>query len=263
MRKFLPIVLCLTLGACQGKSGAGGNEGANGGDRVAQQAALVVSDVVGIVESASADFPEISIADLKAVAARVRIIIRDRTSANGVETDASNNGYDLIELNGSRWPKITDSDRRLALIFHELLGCMGLEKNSYALSSRLLSPENRFVKEQNFSCHLPSGQCLLSMRYDRTQKALIVADGNCGGFFHALTFFYKQSRKEFYYEKPCQDPDAPDEPNGGVMKTACSQSSAPVDFWVGITFLDGGRFFFSGAFKEKGWVQMSCFPASP
>lgn len=241
------------LVACNQVPSGKGNEGLNGGDLIAQQAATIVTEVVLLVESLPADFPEVPVDQLKAAVQRLRLIVRDKTFANGVETDASNNGFDLIELNGSRWGKISDRDRRLALVFHELLGLIGLEKNSYSISSRLLTPENRFQVENVYTCQETSRTetpCLLTIRFDRTQKALIVTtqpgSADCPGFESNLNFFYKHSRKDFSIEKPCIDPDLP--PSSEPV--ACSRRSAPLNRYYSMTFLDGGRFFFSGGFHS-------------
>lgn len=254
MKYFIAVWLILSLCACQNSSNTSGNEGPNGGDQVAQQAAGLVHDLVSIVEANSADFPEINLDDFRQAANRVRIIRKDRTWANGVETDATNNGFDLIELNGSRWAAI-ESDRRLALIFHELLGCIGLEKNTYYISSRLLNPENRFKIEQTLQCHSPStANCSLNLRFDRSQKALVVTDLGCGNFAQKMNFFYKHDRRRFSLSKPCIDPDAPppEEPY------PCQTELVPEDQWASLAFLDGGRFFFTGHFRSFGTLQLIC-----
>lgn len=248
MKAPLLILTLLALAGCQ-KNGADGNEGPNGGGVVAQQAATLVSDIVTLVNNNSSDFPEVNLIDLEQASKRVRLIVREHTYANGSETDASNNGYDLIELNRARWAGITDEDRRLALIFHELLGCMGLEKGNYYISSRVLTPENRFDRLQTFYCTSPlsTSQCQVSLQYDHTQKALIVRDQGCGNFLNTINFFYKHSRRLFSYEKPCTEGQ-------------CMGHSAPNDRWVAISFLDGGSFFFEGFFFNGGQTQLVCRP---
>ena len=242
MKRYVLALAALLLSGCQSSSESKGNEGPNGGDIVAQQAATTVAEVVALVESSSSDFPEVNLQSLKDISKRVKIIIREKTYANGIETDATNNGFDQIDINASRWPKIIDQDRRVALIFHELLGLLGLERNSYGISSRLLMPQNRFAQEQIVKCGPFS--CKIRMRYDRTQKAIVIeSDGDCPYFERPLALFYRHSRKTFATSKPCVDPDNPPPPDQPVP---CSSSLGPENLWSAIQFLDGGRFFFEG-----------------
>lgn len=214
----------------------------------------MIAEVVALIENSPSDFPEVPIANLKAAANRVRLIVREKTFANGVETDATNNGSDLIELNGSRWQKIVDRDRRLALIFHEILGLIGLEKDNYSISSRLLMPESRFHMEQTVTCRFEGAQtsCKLLMRFDRTQKALVVQPvpgTNCPAL-DPIQFFYKHSRKDFRYDQPCVDPDLPPP----TEPVECAQRSPPINRFSTVKFMDGGRFMFMGSFNEV-WVE--------
>ncbi len=245
--KCLILAAALGLTACT-DAGGKGDEGPNGGDRVAQQAASMASEVVGRVAKLPQLFPEVNIEKLREVVRRTRIIVRDRTFANGVETDAINNGVDLIEINAARWETWTDHDRRLALLFHELLGLMGLEKNSYDISSRLLTIENRFAEEKVFVCGSEYDPCLITMRYDQTSRGFIVrpTDG-CSDFPRSVNV-YRFAGSGVYSTHSYCTPAQPGE------SSSCSARPGSGLEWDTLQLMDGYEFYFSGV----GHRQLIC-----
>lgn len=259
------ILLALTMGAILGGCGndsnkSGGDEGGNGGDIVAQQAQLVVDDVVERVERMPEVFPEISLDQLRAKAASVKIFVKAKTFANGVETDAINNGVDTIELNMSRWRKINRYERKLALILHELLGLMGLEKNNYSISSRIL-PERRFSQNDLYTCKTdPRAQasCEVRLVYDTMAKAFSVRDFNCGNFSGYPLTLFRRNVGFYSTHSYCMDAD----PNGeeAIGKSPeqdgmanCIARPGSGREWDTLYFADGYRFSFSGF--ERGHLE--------
>lgn len=250
-RILLAVCAGALLAGCGSDNGKnGGDEGPNGGDIVAQQAQLVVDDAVAKVERMPEVFPEIPLDQLRAKAAIVKIFVKPQTFAIGVETDAINNGIDTIELNMRRWQRITRYERKLALILHELLGLIGLEKNNYSISSRIL-PERRFSQDQEYACFVIPTQhkCKVRLVYDMGAKAFAVRDLGCGSFEGYPMTLFRRANGFYSTRSHCPDQD----PNGeeGVSKPGeetinCSISSGSGREWDTLHFADGYRFTFSG-----------------
>lgn len=253
------------LSACGSGTGSGsghsGDEGAKGGDIVAQQAALVVEDAVNRIRSMPEVFPEVNQAQLAAAAARVKIIVKPKTYANGVETDAINNGLDTIELNISRWKRIYIYHRKLALIAHELFGLMGVENSAnYSVSRRILV-EGRFNSNRLYECHGQSWQgsqvkCTMRLRYSSMAHNFTLEDLNCEhpgieGFTNAQTYSYMND--ELYSLRGgCQYPDDSDDPG------LCSISSGTGREYDTLVFDHGYRFHFEGFVKNEIQQQVHC-----
>lgn len=202
---LITLVLFLSFG-CADSSNKGGNEGPGGGDVRAQEATTLFAEIVAAVGAAPERFPEFSVRELEQAIARAKVVMRPHTYANGVETDASNNGLDLIELNESRWPTL-ERNQKVVLMFHELLGLMKLEKNSYAISNRLLRADARFATEVSYMCE---GGCSVDIIYDYTQKALLVraTSNRCDDYFNWGILIYrgggasKSFRRDFIPGEP-------------------------------------------------------------
>lgn len=262
---FMAFGLCLILGCGSSAQNAGGNEGPGGGDVTAQQAAELANEILSTVRSTAKLFPEVNYVDLEKAVRRARILIKDRTFANDVETDAVNNGLDLIELNRGRWRTIIDKDRKRAILFHEILGLMGLEKNNYFISNRLLSVKNRFADLTTYTCVSGTRNCQVEMRYDRTAESFVVKDLGCGQFPNSpLTFFRRVSSTTYSTNGYCPESQAPSTlvapgvEEDDKRSQVCSIRTGSGDSWDTIVFLDGYEFYFVGV--EFGKIQLLCRP---
>lgn len=229
-----PTLLALSLvlfSGCGGSSSNGGNEGPGGGDVRALEASALLPEIAGAVRASPERFPEFSLAELDQAIGRAKVIMRPRTYANGVETDATNNGHDLIELNAARWPGI-ERNQRIVLLFHEVLGLMRLEKNSYAISNRLLRAESRFASEVTYQCE----SCQIRLIYDFTQKALIMNNGYCS-FFDPGTKIFRGSGISFSWDTH------PGEPNNHFRQ---------------LSLMDGDTICFSGDLYPRWPKRLFC-----
>lgn len=250
--KVIATGLFIALAGCSGSSGTSdgkgkGDEGPNGGDSDVQQAQLVVQDVVVKVSRMPEVFPEVNLTDLQNAAGRVRIIGRPKTYANGVETDATNDGATTIELNLSRWKRMNNHDRKLALIFHELLGIMGLERNNYAISSRILV-ESRFAATKEYNCQSTAPQsspCKIRLGYSSAQGRFLVQDINCGSFPNPVLTMYSYYYGSYSAYGECDDRDMVED-----ALSSCTNQAAPGNVWAGLTFSDGYEFYFEGAYQQ-------------
>jgi len=253
MKATLAILFfSMMLTACQNSGNNSntegkGDEGLGGGSVDAQAVQVLVSEVVRKVESMPEVFPEVNVQELNQVASKVEIIGRKRTYANGVETNATNDGLGRIEVNMTRWARLQNPNKKIALIFHELLGILKLEKNNYAISSRMLY-ESRFGAQRTYNCKTPAGQsCQIVMAYDSSQKAFRVFDKDCGQFPRSDTKFWQnQSTYSSTSACPYSDDIIEDESAGpSVAKTCMSTSSSGVS-WDYLEFHDGYAFHFGG-----------------
>lgn len=243
------LMLFLFLGACGSGSGnSGGDEGPNGGETVAQQAALILSDAVAQVKSMPEVFPEVNLNALDAAAARARIRVKAKTFAGGVETDAVNDGADVIELNGARWNRIFPLERKTALLLHEVFGLMGVERSAnYSISSRILI-EFRFRSARTYECKdLALNVCTLRLEFDGTNHSFSFYNLSCpSGAIEGLgvrnRFDYFDGRTYSAYSG-CSYPTGPDEPG------LCYAGSAPDGEYGTLVFQPGYRFYFSGRFE--------------
>jgi hypothetical protein len=251
------LVFILVFVGCSSSSN-GGNEGPGGGDVTAQQAGELAAEIYSAVRAAPRSYPEVNLADLQAA-------IRERTFANGVETDATNDGVDLIELNRQRWRLITERDRKRALLFHEILGLMGLEKNNYYISSRMLSAKNRFTDKAEYRCSFQGRTCRISMKYDRTIKGFLVEElDDCGGFPSSPITIYRRLTDAIYSSNGYCPENEDDNSGGGgsTSKVSCSIHSGDGLHWDSLNFLDGYEFFFGGRRDGNAMAngQMHCVP---
>lgn len=260
MRAVMLVLSVFIFIACSKSSDGGGNEGPGGGDVTAQKAAALAAEVYSAVRASPSLYPEVSLDGLRAVIAKARILVRERTFANGVETDATNDGVDLIELNRQRWALITEQDRRMALLFHELLGLMGLEKNNYFISSRMLSVKNRFAAETTYSCRRESHACSVIMKFDRTLNGFVVRDQNCGDFpAYPVSIFRRISDSVYSTNGFCPEPEAVPSDQSKVS-APCSIGAGDGRSWDAIHFMDGYEFFFTGLGYGAGEGQIHCHP---
>jgi hypothetical protein len=153
-RLFLMIVLFgCALGADQGRGG---------GDQIGLEFTGLAHTIVDILEKKTAgEFPEVRVSDFKKAIAQTKVIVLEKTYARGVETDASNNGVDLIEVSRTRWKNSEYTlNKRLQIVFHEYLGILGLERDNYNISSRFLS-DNPHTK--GYSCKDADGEFSISL----------------------------------------------------------------------------------------------------
>lgn len=142
---------------------AGGNEGPNGGNFEAQDIARLSGELVQIVKTAATTFPEIDPAKLDATVTSTKLYVVPSIIVNGKDLDASNNGVDTIWINYLHWRLQTDHMTKIALLFHEYLGVMGIEKNTYNVSQRLLNPLNNMSTYTTYDC---SKSFYMKIRYD-------------------------------------------------------------------------------------------------
>lgn len=248
-KSILAALLTLIITGCSnggGSSNGKGDEGPMGGDQVVQQAQLIISNVVMKIENMPEVFPEVNIRALQDTGRKVKLIGRDKTFANGVETDAINDGQSTIYLNLTRWNKRKNYDRKLALIFHEMLGILGIEKNNYAISSRLLV-ENRFAPQREYQC----GSCSVLMWYDANQKGFVVQNKTCTNFARSNTLVFKGTNGNYTTYNSCFFDE--DEVQDG-QPVMCSSPDIPRNEWNQIQFDNGYAFHFLG-FQNQ---QLNC-----
>jgi hypothetical protein len=233
--------------------GMGGDEGAKGGDIVAQQAALIITDVVTQVSAMPEVFPEVDQNRLADAASRVRILVREHTYANGVETDAMNNGHDRIDLNMSRWNRAVIYDRRLAILAHELFGLVGAEPSaSYNVSRRILV-EGRFNSNRLYECFGASSdtndykqlRCTVRLLFNGSRHSFTTGDVNCDypgiiGFAHDLVYSYVDG-KVYSTHDGCTYPEPGDSGQG-----MCNRSPGTGREYDTLEFQRGYSFTFSG-----------------
>ncbi len=258
------VLLALALTACNNNSdsnsGGKGDEGLGGGVIEVQQVQLLVDDIIAKVSAMPEVFPEVNIDQLTATTKKVEIIGREKTFANGTETDATNNGSTRIEINMKRWGKLKNQNKKGALIFHELLGIMGLEKNNYAISSRLLV-EHRFGPERTYTCRQgtdpASPTCKIVMSYDHAQESFQVEDQNCGNFptrtivnYHPFNSYFSSTN---YCPENLMEVAPANPPQSGTPETAepeqqqlCSVQSGTGREWDSLYFKNGYAFRFLG-----------------
>ncbi len=240
VKRLLVMAILFMFTACgseSNKSSGKGDEGLDGGDMQIQQTQLLVDAVVNKVHAMPEVFPEIDILKLEEIAQRVKLIGKKKTYANGVETDAVNDGDSTIYLNVTRWNQRKNNERKLALIFHEMLGILGLEKNNYAISSRFF-PENRFCKISNYSC----GECEMSLSYLTQRKYFKVTTNNCDHFNQTIFMKYQ----EFYSNNSFCDTDEDE----STEPASCMMHNNSKSEWSSLFFQDGYNFYFTG-FENK------------
>ena len=245
--KYWTIALLLLSACGTGSGNSGGDEGPNGGETVAQQASVILSEAVAQVKAMPEVFPEVDLSDLDKAVARARIRVRPKTYAGGVETDAVNNGYDVIELNSSRWNRIFPAERKTALLLHEVFGLMGLEASAnYSVSNRILI-EGRFQSERTYQCQdLAANICTLRLEHDGANHAFAIYNLNCPtgtieGLGRRNQFNYFDGRSYSAYSR-CSFPQNPDQPG------QCSATNAPEGEYGTLVFQPGYRFYFTGRF---------------
>jgi hypothetical protein len=243
--------------------GGEGDEGPKGGDVVAQEAAGIVSDVVTQVSAMPEVFPEVDLNKLSAAASRVHIIVRQKTYANGVETDATNNGYDTISLNISRWLNLTSYEQRLALLCHELFGLIGVEQSANYSVSRKIRVEGRFDSNRLFTCwghsDMTGGpvKCTLRLSFDGSQHAFSISDLNCDypgiDAFPPHSAFNRVTEKEYSTNVSCS-------PNTTPGETICSARPGSGKEYDSLSFGVGYTFRFSGLMNSSGTGNIRCDP---
>ncbi len=142
---FLVTVTSLILGLSSVPAFATGDSfGTRGGDDVGIEFSRTINDVIADVASfGGAAFPELSTMRLAQVAKDVKIIVVADAlivTPNGTpqESVAVNQpAAMLILVNRARWAAIIDEAIRRSVVFHELLGLMGIEDSAlYQLSGR-------------------------------------------------------------------------------------------------------------------------------
>jgi hypothetical protein len=278
MKLFLSTCLAFALLACSNSDTGGngrGDEGLGGGVIEVQQVQLMVDDIVSKVSAMPEIFPEVNIDQLVATTKKVEIIGRKKTFANDTETDATNNGSSRIEINMTRWNKLKNFNRKSALILHELLGIMGIEKNNYSVSSRLLY-EHRFGPERTYTCIQDgaTATCQIVMQYDHSQDGFLVDNRDCGNFPRQAIVLYRPYTNYFSSTNYCPqnllsvavdgNQPVPQQPVTGdgtspsdpvsEEEQLCQVQSGTGEVWDSLYFKNGYAFHFLGV-RES---QLSC-----
>jgi hypothetical protein len=255
------------VGCGSGSGGGGGNsgdEGAKGGDMVAQQAALIINDVITQVGGMPEVFPEVNQKELAAAASRVHILVREKTYANGVETDAVNNGYDTIQFNISRWKRASIYERKMAILAHELFGLIGVEPSANYNVSRRIFIEGRFNSNRLYECfghnegEAKSVRCTMRWHFNGDRHSFTMVDLNCeypgiDGFAHSYDFNYVDGRVYSTHDR-CSYPD---ESGDGEMGS-CSRSAGSGTEFDTVEFEPGFNFQFTGVVTRYNHAQVGC-----
>lgn len=256
------VVSAFLMGCGSGSGGSlSGDEGAKGGDVIAQKAALIVEDVVTRVSEMPEVFPEVNQSQLAAAAARVRILVKPKTYAHGVETDAVNNGFDVIELNISRWKKLSLYEHKLALLAHELFGLIGVERSANYNISRRIYVEGRFNSNRLYEClgasaSGPAVKCTLRLRFDGAAHTFAIDDLNCN--FPGIEGFGARRPYSYFSEKVYSTNNSCSYPINPGEEGSCSVSSPSGMEYDTLSFGSGYRFNFEGFLKQGVPQRVTC-----
>lgn len=151
-----------------GHQAQAGRETGNGGDAIALEfKAAAIQVYTAINAGQTPAFPEVNMRDFQRALDETGLVVVDQVFIKGVEKDAANfPDKKLIEISRTRWLSVSSRyDRKLALVFHEYLGIMGIADSDYAISSRLLkSPTTNMTNAgpQNFSASCEKGPITLA-----------------------------------------------------------------------------------------------------
>jgi hypothetical protein len=148
---------------------ANGNEGLNGGNFEAQELGRMSGELLSVIRLSQDLYPEVAIDALEKAIVKTKLFMVPAVVINGQELDASNNGTDTIQVSRIRWSGKAERNSRLALLFHEYLGILGLEKDNYHISNRLLNPVVKSPAGENFECDNYYGT-VVKLRYDFTSS---------------------------------------------------------------------------------------------
>lgn len=199
---LLAIIISLLILSCNVKNNTttSGNEGANGGNGIAQSAYVILSIVKKQVLVSPQTYPEISIVNFETIIDNIHILAKEKVYYKGSETDATNDGVGTIEINSSRWDSLSKLQKQ-ALLFHEILSIMGLEKDNYNISERLLNG-GQFSNEKTLSCKVffreRDHMLDINMRYDFTSEVYLIrandilADGTIYKLTHGKYLLYPE-----------------------------------------------------------------------
>jgi hypothetical protein len=211
-------------------------------------------------------FPELDQKKLNDAAARVRIFFRERTYADGAETDATNNGYDEIRLNRDRWFHILVYENKLALLFHELLGLVGAEDSGqYMISTRILT-ETRFSSKRTYLCEGLNEElgerlkCKMRLRFDPQVHDFTVTGVDCdaGGIsgWGEEGAVYSWVNGEYYSTREsCSYPDS------SGQRSSCQSTSKPVgepESYERLVFEQGYKFHFEMFTDDQRLRTVDC-----
>lgn len=142
MKIFVFLTLFIGSAVSSAKINNGGNVG-NGGDPIAleflQNANKVIEDVFSDLRS----YPEVKNVDLRATLQKIKVVITEETlwvevdGRKQVSTAVNFPATNTVVINRALWYKIATRERKLSLVFHEILGLVGLEKSGdYSISQR-------------------------------------------------------------------------------------------------------------------------------
>ncbi|MGZ3774236.1 MAG: hypothetical protein ACXVCY_03975 [Pseudobdellovibrionaceae bacterium] len=143
----IPILLFLLIGSLLPVVSRGANGGSvgNGGDPIGldflQNANKVIEDVISEVHL----YPEIKNVDLRTTLKEIKVTVTDETiwvTINGqkqISTAVNYANTKMVVINRSLWNKIPTREQKLSLVFHEILGLVGIETSGdYSVSKRYL-----------------------------------------------------------------------------------------------------------------------------
>lgn len=241
----LPLAFILACAACSPGSPAKRADDKSEAEKTQTQVVRFAEDAVSLVAENRTLFPEVPLADLRALSKRVSFQVRENVVSNGREVDALNNGVDTIQVHLQRWGGFPD-DRKLGLVFHQLLNIMKLEGDKRWISGRAMSLENRYAEVNEFECLSPNpvASCRLEMWFEWNDLTFRIRNKTCRGFpassesvFQGHGFNYRYcANEDFRPGQPCR-------PTDGV--------------WNRLIFSEGYRFMFSG---NSGSGEMTCRP---
>ncbi|RYZ77548.1 MAG: hypothetical protein EOP05_01420 [Proteobacteria bacterium] len=238
-----------------------GNEGPNGGNFEAQEAARLSGELLVLVKQSQPAYPEVDWANLEAAVRKTKIFMAPVVVVRGQETDASNNGVDEIQISSSRWKLKTERLAKIALLFHEYLGILGLEINNYGISNRIINPAFNLASGIRYSC---GGHYFIAMkaRYNVTSDTYYFAfDGVDEKGYQAKYGNVPDSRsvdtaRQVWGWETCGSNEFLGRKVGGSLSRigACQSGYRS---WDQLEFLDDQGLFFSQA---KDAHTMACFP---
>ena len=120
-----------------------GRETGNGGDSVAQEFVTIERQIVRDLRAGQSQyFPEVNIQELARATDTTAVKSVDSIDVKGFALDAQNYPeLKMIVVNRKTWLAMgSDYTKKRALVFHEYLGILGVEKSeTYAISGRLLN----------------------------------------------------------------------------------------------------------------------------
>ena len=121
-------------------------------------------------------------------------------------------------------------------MFHEVLGLMKLEKNSYAISNRLFRAGDKFAVKVFYDCE---GGCKISLRYDFMQRALVMNNSYCA-YFDTQTKFFRGSGSDnsFYWD---------------------TDGTESGDHFRKLSLMDGDNIYFEGELYPRWPKRLFCF----